>query len=154
MADLLTTLRTQAAARRRALGVCLLLAASVFVGGLDLPAHGYEAFRFAMFGFTAGLLGILYAFALTARGVLWRPPGWLGTVVLVYWAAATAMMFTLRGGGDFDVFNSALQFGFGFGKRFAAFMRDDSREFLQVRVQQRLETEQRLDPLSGRGTAP
>ena len=97
MADLLTTPRTPAVARRRALGVCLLLAASVFVGGLDLPAQGYEAFRFATFGFTAGLLGILYAFALAARGVLWRPPGWLGSVVLVYWAAATAMMFLTPG---------------------------------------------------------
>jgi hypothetical protein len=71
----------------------LLLAASVFVGGLDLPAHGYEAFRFGMFGFTGGLLGILYAFALATRRVIWHPAGWIGTVLLVYWAAATAMMF-------------------------------------------------------------
>lgn len=93
MADPLAGRRTPAVTRRRALGVCLLLAVAVLVGGLDLPAHGYEAFRFAMFGFTAGLLGILYAFALAARGVLWRPPGWLGTLLLVYWAGATAMMF-------------------------------------------------------------
>lgn len=79
--------------RRRSLGVCLLLAASLLVGGLDLPAHGYDAFRYGMFGFTGGLLGILYAFALASRGVLWHPPGWIGTVLLVYWAAATAMMF-------------------------------------------------------------
>jgi hypothetical protein len=82
-----------AAARRRALGVCLLLACAVLVGGLDLPASGYEAFRFAPFGFTGGLLGILYAFALATRSVLWRPPGWLGAVLLVYWAAALAMLF-------------------------------------------------------------
>jgi hypothetical protein len=81
------------ASRRRALGVCLLLAASVLVGGLDLPATGYEAFRFAPFGFTGGLLGILYAFALASRSVLWRPPGWLGGMLLVYWAAALAMTF-------------------------------------------------------------
>ena len=81
------------ASRRRALGVCLLLAASVLVGGLDLPAAGYEAFRFAPFGFTGGLLGIVYVFALANRSVLWRPPGWLGAMLLVYWAAALAMMF-------------------------------------------------------------
>ncbi|HJU86821.1 MAG TPA: hypothetical protein VJ788_05595, partial [Gemmatimonadota bacterium] len=53
--------------RRRALGVCILLAAALLVGGLDLPAQGYESFRFAMFGFTGGLLGILYTFALVSR---------------------------------------------------------------------------------------
>lgn len=79
--------------RRRTLGVCLLLISAVLVGGIDLPGTGYEAFRFAMFGFTGGLLGILYTFALANRGVLWRPAGWLGTVLLVYWAAGTAMMF-------------------------------------------------------------
>ena len=84
---------TPASHRRRALAVCLLLATSVLVGGLDLPAHGYEAFRYGMFGFTGGLLGILYAFALASRRVIWRPGGWIGTVLLVYWAAATAMMF-------------------------------------------------------------
>jgi hypothetical protein len=83
------------ASRRRALAVCLLLAVSVLVGGLDLPAHGFDAFRYAMFGFTGGLLGILYAFALANRGVLWRPAGWIGAVLLIYWAAATAMMFRI-----------------------------------------------------------
>ena len=82
-----------AAYRWRTLGVCLLLISAVLVGGIDLPGTGYEAFRFAMFGFTGGLLGILYTFALANRGVLWRPAGWLGTVLLVYWAAGTAMMF-------------------------------------------------------------
>jgi hypothetical protein len=75
------------------LAVSLLLISAVLVGGLDLPASGYEAFRFAMFGFTGGLLGILFTFALASRAVLWRPAGWLGTVLLVYWAAGTAMMF-------------------------------------------------------------
>jgi hypothetical protein len=83
----------RAAARRRALGVCLLLAAGLLVGGLDLPGHGYEAFRYAPFGITAGLLGILYTFALVSREVVWRPAGWLGTLLVVYWAAATAMLF-------------------------------------------------------------
>jgi hypothetical protein len=81
------------AARRRALGVCLLLAAALLVGGLDLPAHGYESFRYALFGFTSGLLGILYTFALVSREVVWRPAGWIGTLLVVYWAAATAMLF-------------------------------------------------------------
>ena len=81
--------------RRRALGVCLLLVCAVLVGGIDLPATGYEAFRFGLFGFTGGLLGILYTFALANRGMLWRPGGWLETVLLVYWVAGTAMMFRL-----------------------------------------------------------
>lgn len=84
---------TPASRRRRALGVCLLLVGSVLVGGLDLPAHGYDAFHFGMFGFTGGLLGILYVFALAGRRVIWRPAGWTGILLLVYWAAATAMMF-------------------------------------------------------------
>lgn len=63
------------------------------MAGIDLPAHGYEAFRFGVFGFTSGLLGILYTFALVNRRALWRPAGWTGTILLVYWAAATAMMF-------------------------------------------------------------
>lgn len=79
--------------RQRALGVSLLLAGALLVGGLDLPARGYESFRYAMFGFTSGLLGILYTFALVSRSVLWRPAGWLGVLLLVYWAAATAMLF-------------------------------------------------------------
>ncbi|HUF89379.1 MAG TPA: hypothetical protein VMR66_05305 [Gemmatimonadota bacterium] len=96
MADLLAPAPpVPASHRRRALGVCLLLAATLLVGGIDLPARGYEAFRYATFGFTGGLLGILYTFALASRGVLWRPGGWLGTIVLVYWAAATGMMFRL-----------------------------------------------------------
>ena len=93
MADPVAGPGATAGSRRRALGVCLLLAGSVLVGGLDLPAHGYDAFHYGMFGFTGGLLGILYVFALAARGVVWRPAGWLGTLLLVYWAAATAMMF-------------------------------------------------------------
>jgi hypothetical protein len=87
--------KAPAADRRRALGVCLLLAGALIVGGIDLPARGYQALRYGMFGFTAGLLGILYAFALTAGGLLWRPRGWPGTLTLVYWAAATAMIFRM-----------------------------------------------------------
>ena len=45
--------------RRRTLGVCLLLVSVSWWGDSILPATGYEAFRFAMFGFTGGLLGIL-----------------------------------------------------------------------------------------------
>ena len=85
----------RAPVRRRALAVCLLLAATLVLGGIDLPARGYEAFRYGLFGFTGGLLGILYTFALANRGIVWRPRGWLGTVALVYWAAATAMLFRI-----------------------------------------------------------
>ncbi len=93
MADPLAGDPVRDAERQRALGVCLLLAAALLVGGLDLPARGYESFRYAMFGFTSGLLGILITFALVSREVLWRPAGWIGVVLLVYWAAATAMLF-------------------------------------------------------------
>lgn len=82
-----------AAARRTTLATALWLAAATLLGGLDLPARGYEAFRFAPFGVVAGLLGILYVFALTVRGVVWRPPGWLDPLLLVYWVAATATAF-------------------------------------------------------------
>lgn len=93
MAHSLSPAGVTAAQRRRALAVCLFLCGTVLVGGIDLPGRGYESFRYAMFGFTGGLLGILYVFALASRDVLWRPRGWQGTLVLVYWAAATAMMF-------------------------------------------------------------
>ena len=93
MADPLARDPARDSQRRRALGVCLLLATALLVGGLDLPARGYESFRYAMFGFTGGLLGILYTFALVSRGALWRPAGWPGVILLVYWAAATAMLF-------------------------------------------------------------
>ncbi|MFN2384373.1 MAG: hypothetical protein ABR559_08970 [Gemmatimonadota bacterium] len=80
-------------ARRAALLTCLWLAAAVLLGGLDLPAFGYGAFRFSLFGVVSGLLGIIYVFALSSRGVLWRGTGWLQPLLLVYWVAATAMMF-------------------------------------------------------------
>lgn len=79
--------------RRRALATSLWLAVAVLLGGLDLPAHGYDAFRFAPFGIVAGLLGILYVFTLTARDVIRLPAGWPGAMLAVYWVAATAMMF-------------------------------------------------------------
>jgi len=79
--------------RRRALATSLWLAAAVLLGGLDLPAHGYDAFRFAPFGIVAGLLGVLYVFTLSAREVIRLPVGWPGAMLAVYWVAATAMMF-------------------------------------------------------------
>lgn len=81
------------AVRRRALPTALWLAGAVLLGGLDLPARGLEAFRFAPFGVVAGLLGIVYLFALSTSGVVRRPPGWLDPLLLVYWVAATATLF-------------------------------------------------------------
>ncbi|HUP19773.1 MAG TPA: hypothetical protein VM778_07440 [Gemmatimonadota bacterium] len=82
-----------AAARRRALATALWLAAATLLGGLDLPASGYAAFRFAPFGMVAGLLGILYVFVLYHRGVIRSFPGWPNVLLLVYWTAATATAF-------------------------------------------------------------
>ncbi len=79
--------------RRRTLVTCLWLAAATLLGGLDLPATGFAGFRFAPFGAVAGLLGIVWLFALTARGVVTLPDGWLRVVAVAYWAAATAMAF-------------------------------------------------------------
>jgi hypothetical protein len=81
------------AARRRGLATCLFLAAAVLLGGLDLPARGYEAFQYAPFGVVAGLLGMLYVFVLSLRGVIWPAERWLRALLLVYWVAATAMIF-------------------------------------------------------------
>ncbi len=85
--------RPHAADRRQGLGTCLLLAGTLLFGGLDLPARGYEAFQYAPFGMVAGLLGILYVFVLSIRGVIWRAGGWLRWLLLVYWIGATAMVF-------------------------------------------------------------
>lgn len=82
-----------AAERRQGLGTCLLLAGTVLLGGLDLPARGYEAFQYALFGMVGGLLGLLYVFVLSTRGVIQPRNGWLRPLVLVYWVAATAMVF-------------------------------------------------------------
>lgn len=82
-----------AAPRRRGLATGLWLAAATLLGGIDLPAEGYAAFRFAPFGMVAGLLGILYVFVLYNRGVLRPFPGWLNVLLLVYWVAATATAF-------------------------------------------------------------
>lgn len=65
----------------------------MLLGGLDLPARGYEAFQFAPFGVVAGLLGILYVFALVQREVIEGGRGWTALLLLVYWTAATATMF-------------------------------------------------------------
>ncbi|MGH7557129.1 MAG: hypothetical protein ACREMD_05010 [Gemmatimonadota bacterium] len=79
--------------RRRALVTCLWLATAVLLGGFDLPLLGYAAFQFAPFGIVAGLLGVLYVFVLVQRRVIWRSRGWIEALLLVYWTAATAMMF-------------------------------------------------------------
>lgn len=79
--------------RRRALVTCLWLATAVLLGGFDLPAFGYTAFQFAVFGVVAGLLGVLYVFVLVQRDVIRMGRGWLEPLLLVYWTAATAMMF-------------------------------------------------------------
>lgn len=79
--------------RRRALVTCLWLATAVLLGGFDLPVLGYVAFQFAAFGIVAGLLGVLYVFVLVQRGVIRKGRGWIEPLLLVYWTAATAMMF-------------------------------------------------------------
>ncbi len=81
------------AARRQVLATSLWLAAAVLLGGLDLPARGFEAFRFAPFGLVAGLLGILYVYALSVRGAIRVPAGWLGVLAVAYWVAGTATAF-------------------------------------------------------------
>ena len=85
--------RVSPAERRRALATCLWLAAAILLGGFDLPALGYAAFQFAPFGIVAGLLGLLYVFVLVQRGVIWSGLGWIEPLLLIYWTAATAMMF-------------------------------------------------------------
>lgn len=79
--------------RRRALVTCLWLATAVLLGGFDLPAYGFSAFQFAVFGPVAGLLGVLYVFVLAQKGVVRTGRGWVEPLLLVYWTAATAMMF-------------------------------------------------------------
>ncbi|MBW3661012.1 MAG: hypothetical protein KY397_05190 [Gemmatimonadetes bacterium] len=91
MADPLT--RPSAGDRRRLLAAALWLAGATLLGGLDLPARGFESFRFAPFGIVAGLLGLLWVFALVVAGAVRRPPGWVGAVALAYWVAATATAF-------------------------------------------------------------
>ncbi len=82
-------------ARRTVLGVCLLLASATLLGGLDLPAHGYEAFQFAPFGLVAGLLGIVYVFALSNRQLIRFAAGWHRGLLIVYWVAGTATAFRI-----------------------------------------------------------
>ena len=86
-------LAANAEIRRRTLATCLWLAAAVLLGGLDLPSEDYAAFRFAPFGAVAGLLAIVWLFALVNREVIRLAHGWPRAVALVYWVAATAMMF-------------------------------------------------------------
>jgi hypothetical protein len=79
--------------RRRALATCLWLAGAVLLGGFDLPARGYAAFQFAPFGLVPGLLALLYVFVLVQSGVVLRGRRWLAPLLLVYWTAATGMVF-------------------------------------------------------------
>ena len=79
--------------RRQALATCLWLATAVLLGGFDLPVLGYAAFQFAPFGMVAGLLALLYVFVLVQRAVIWPGHGWLEPLLLIYWTAATAMIF-------------------------------------------------------------
>lgn len=88
----MTTLRLS---RRTVLGVCLLLALATLLGGLDLPAHGYAAFQFAPFGLVAGLLGIVYVFALFNRELIRLGTGWHRRLLVVYWVAGTATGFRI-----------------------------------------------------------
>ena len=81
------------AERRRTLVTCLWLAVAVLAGGLDFPLYGYAAFRFAPFGVVAGLLGIVWLFALVAGGAVVLPHGWQRVLAVAYWTAATAMVF-------------------------------------------------------------
>ncbi len=80
---------------RTALGVCLVLALATLLGGLDLPARGYAAFQFAPFGLVAGLLGIVYVFALSNRGLIRLGVEWHRMLLIVYWVAATATAFRI-----------------------------------------------------------
>jgi hypothetical protein len=79
--------------RRTALGVCLVLALATLLGGLDLPARGYAAFQFAPFGLVAGLLGIVYVFALSNRRLIRPGTGWRRILLIAYWVAASATAF-------------------------------------------------------------
>lgn len=81
--------------RRTILGVCLLLALATLLGGLDFPAHGYAAFQFAPFGLVAGLLGIVYVFALSSRELIRFGSGWHRGLLIVYWVAGTATVFRI-----------------------------------------------------------
>ena len=57
-------------------------------------------------------------------------------------------------GGDLDVLDAALQLAVGFGERLAAFVRDDARQLGVVRVEQRLQAEERLNAVAGRRAPP
>lgn len=86
---------TVSLSRPTVLGVCLLLALATLLGGLDLPAHGYAAFQFTPFGLVAGLLGIVYVFALSNREVIRFGTGWYRGLLIVYWVAGTATAFRI-----------------------------------------------------------
>src|SRR5579864_1851434 len=54
--------------------------------------------------------------------------------------------------GDFDVFNSAAKLGFGFSKGFAVFLRDDSRQLVNVILEKHFQLEEGLNAVL-RGSA-
>ena len=56
--------------------------------------------------------------------------------------------------GDFDVFDSAAEFGFGFGESFAVFDGYKSAEFVDMLFKEHFEFEERLDAVLGRSAAP
>ena len=56
--------------------------------------------------------------------------------------------------GDFDVFDGAAHFGFGFGESLAIFLRDDAGDVVDVIFEQHLQLEERLDAVFGRSAAP
>ncbi len=56
--------------------------------------------------------------------------------------------------GDFDVFNGAAHFGFGFGEGLAVFLRDDAGDVVEVVFEQHLQLEERLDAVFRRRAAP
>src|SRR5579862_6928381 len=56
--------------------------------------------------------------------------------------------------GDFDVFDGAAHFGFGFGKGLAVYLRDDASDVVDVIFEQHLQFEQRLNAVFGRSAAP
>ena len=55
---------------------------------------------------------------------------------------------------DLDVLDAAAQFPFGFGERLAALLGDQTRDLGEVRVEQRLELEERLNAIAGWRPSP
>lgn len=81
--------------RARVLTIALALSIVTLIGGIDLPASGYASFRYAPFGWVAGLLGAIYVYALSERGVLVLGGGRARWLLTAYWVAATATVFRI-----------------------------------------------------------